>query len=68
MSGGADGLASVMQQSLNPRKPERSSAHYPDKGAVVAAYKRMVSSTILIHRSEAESDVNTVLCVHIYKV
>ena len=44
MSGGVDGLATVMQQSLNPRKPERSSGHYPDKGAVVAAYKRMVSS------------------------
>ena len=43
MSGGAAGLASVMQQSLNPRKPERSSGHYPDKKAVVAAYKRMVS-------------------------
>ena len=43
MSGGAPGLASVMQQSLHAgRKSERASGHCPDKSAVVAAYKRMV--------------------------
>lgn len=47
---GAANLASVMQQSLNPRKPERSSgAHYPNKAAVVEAYKRMVSYVILVN-------------------
>ena len=39
MSGGAANLASVMEQSLNPRK---SGTRYPDKNSVVAYYKRMV--------------------------
>lgn len=50
MSGGAAGLASVMQQSLQPK---RSSGHYPSKSAVVAAYKRMVSQQVDLYSDGA---------------
>ena len=56
---GAANLASVMEQSLNPRKPERSNGgHYPEKAAVVEAYKRTVSYIMLASSTNLLSEAH----------